>query len=277
MYPDKKSFSCTRCEYRAEYSNGIINFNTEKNTSSGDYSPDDLRILYNAEASHFWFLARKKYILSLFNKHVSKNMSIIEIGAGTGDVSRMLIDNGYDVSAGELYTEGLEFARSYGLKKLYCFDLRKPPFMDHFDAVGLFDVLEHIEDDTDALINIRKVLKPGGTLVMTVPAYKWLWHEGDVKAGHKRRYTRKGLNNILKKAGYRVHESKYFFSILLPLLFMRKLISIDTDNSTDTGEIEPVNPVINNILYRLLLIENSVFQKAPLPFGGSISIVAEKI
>jgi nucleoside-diphosphate-sugar epimerase len=115
------------------------------------------------EEKHFWFLARKEFILQNAINHIQPNDKIIEIGAGTGNVARYLQKNGYEnISVGEMHLNGLKYAQSYGMKECYQFDLLDTPFENEFDTVCMFDVLEHIPDDKLALENVNKMLNGGG-------------------------------------------------------------------------------------------------------------------
>ena len=134
----------------------------EANENHSDYNAKGLDNLYAQEEKHFWFIARKEFILQNFKRYINKNEKIIEIGAGTGNISRFLKQNGYDnISVGEMHINGLKYAKSYSIKKCYQFDLLNTPFKNEFDTVCMFDVLEHIEDDNQALQNIYKSLNGG--------------------------------------------------------------------------------------------------------------------
>lgn len=141
---------------------GIKIFEKVKENHS-DYNAQGLENLYVQEEKHFWFIARKEFILQKFKKYIKQNEKIIEIGAGTGNVARFLLQNGYkNISVGEMHLNGLKYAISYKIQDCYQFDLLKTPFENEFDTVCMFDVLEHIEDDDLALQNINKSLNGGG-------------------------------------------------------------------------------------------------------------------
>ena len=128
---------------------------------------------------------------------------------------------------GELHLNGLRYAREYGVDKCYQFDLFEPPFQEHFKAVALFDVLEHLEDDKKALQNIHSILKPDGQIVLTVPVHQWLWNRDDRIACHKKRYTKKDLCEVVKSAGFKTETIEFFFCRITPLLLLRRFLKPD--------------------------------------------------
>ena len=218
-------FSCPSCPYRGDREHGIVLFERGILPDHEDYKSEGLDALYRHERDHPWFRHRLKLILKAFSVHVGKNEDVLEVGAGTGHTARALREEGYaSLSVGELHRNGLLYAKQYGFEKLYQFDLRSPPFRDHFDVVALFDVLEHINEDELAVRNILGMLRPGGRIVLTVPAHGWLWSRIDELSSHYRRYDRKGLMSLLASAGFEVLECRYFFTALVPGLLVRSLL-----------------------------------------------------
>jgi SAM-dependent methyltransferase len=228
-------FHCNACAYHADRENGIILFDREILPDHEDYKSEGLDSLYRYEREHPWFQRRVKIIERAFADHVEKSEEILEVGAGTGHTALALRDAGYrNLSIGEIHKNGLLYAKQYGLEKLYQFDLRSPPFRDHFDVVALFDVLEHIQDAELAVRSIHDMLRQGGRVILTVPAHRWLWSRIDELSGHHRRYNRKGLATLLIAAGFEILESRYFFTALVPSLLARSFLS---RNATwETGE-----------------------------------------
>lgn len=259
--------------------NGIKIYIEDQSLPNENYSVDGLHRFFKSEETHFWFVSRKRRIFSLFEKYISKKSKIIEIGAGTGNVTKELIKGGYQVSAGEIHFDGLRYAQSYGVENCYQFDLMDPPFNEHFDVVGIFDVLEHIEDDHSALKNIQQILKQSGYLVLTVPAHQWLWNRYDAIEGHHRRYELKELKKSLKKAGFEVVQANYFFIFILPLLYLRRLLQKDNKSTVGREEKESeikINPLVNKFLLGLSTLENKIHQILPNIAGGSIILIAQK-
>ena len=258
--------------------NSIKVFDTATNHT--DYNPIGLDNLYQAEEKHFWFLSRKEFILNTIEHYITKTAKMIEVGAGTGNVSRYLLQHGYsNLSVGEMHLNGLLYAKHYGIQKCYQFNLLQSPFKEEFDCVCLFDVLEHIEDDTTALKNIHKMLMPKGFLILTVPTHMWLWSREDKIAGHKRRYSKEVLVNKLTQSNFTIEKSQFFFIFIVPLLFLRKILQ--KDNKTEPTEEEHskeirLNPFINRLLLKINRFENKLHHLLPNNFGGSILIIARK-
>ncbi|MBV1931829.1 MAG: class I SAM-dependent methyltransferase, partial [Porticoccaceae bacterium] len=204
---------------------GIKVFHDDIATNHADYKAEGLDNLHKVEEQHFWFLARKDFITTQMKKVVSMSSKIIEIGAGTGNVSRCLKRAGFsNMAVGEMHLNGLRYAQSYGIDECYQFDLLRAPFKDEFDTICIFDVLEHIDEDKDALVSIHSMLKNNGHIVLTVPSHQWLWNRDDVLAGHKKRYTRADLVKLLKESGFEIIIARYFFISIVPLLLLRKLL-----------------------------------------------------
>ncbi len=273
-------FLCNNCNNGPLVIDDIVIFNPEMDEKCNDYDSSGLDVLHKVENSHFWFLQRKKVIKYFFNRYVSKVDKVIEIGSGTGNVTIMLKDDGYDIAAGEIHTAGLKYAQAYGVLKCYQFDLFKIPFINEFDTICMFDVLEHLEYEKEALNNISKSLTENGKLILTVPAYNVLWNRDDAIAFHKRRYTKHHLNKTLIENGFEIIESKYFFASILPLLLLRRFLNKDDGSQikSDESTMDVKQPFfINSMLNFILSIEFIFFKLLPIPFGGSIIVVARKI
>ncbi len=260
--------------------NGIIIIHDDIDENHTDYNSQGLDKLFKAEEQHFWFISRKEFIFQQMKSVIDSSSKIIEIGAGTGNVSRYLKFKGYsDIAVGEMHHIGLKYAKSYGIDECYQFDLLRTPFENVFDGVCLFDVLEHIEDNELVLKNIYKMLKINGHVILTVPAHQWLWCRDDAIAGHKYRYTKKDLILKLKHAGFDIDVSTYFFMSIVPLLFLRRLIFRDTKCSVELHEYNhdiSINPFLSNILLYLSRLENKFNKYLPNLFGGSLLVIARK-
>lgn len=259
---------------------GIPCFTEQIPVDHVDYHATGIENLNAAERIHFWFVTRRERILSAFIQYLPLNRHVLEIGAGTAYVAQGLQSAGYEVAVGELHISGLRFAREKGIKNCYQFDLFDPPFHEEFDAIGMFDVLEHLQKDVIALRQVYEILKPGGKLFITVPAHQWLWCRDDAIASHKRRYSKKSLLHTVEASGFQVQEIQYIFSLILPLLYLRRLFNKDrgvavTEHDIQSSEIS-INPLLNRGLLAITRLENRLSAWLPNIAGGSLLCVAKK-
>jgi 2-polyprenyl-3-methyl-5-hydroxy-6-metoxy-1,4-benzoquinol methylase len=157
-------------------------------------------------------------------------------------------------------------------------DARRVPFVEEFDAIGAFDVLEHIEEDKTVLAQLYGAIKPGGVLLLTVPQHPWLWSASDEYACHVRRYTRVEIEQKVKASGFELIRSTSFVTSLLPaMMISRALNKNNTKNFDATAELK-INKLLNNVFYGLMKLEIYGI-KIGLDYliGGSRLIVARKV
>lgn len=179
------------------------------------------------ERESFWFRHRNACLLALMRR-LPPAGTLFDIGGGNGFVAVALANAGYPVALVEPGADGVRHARQRGLPLIIHATLKQARFRTAvLPSAGLFDVLEHVEDDLGFLREIHRCLEPGGRLYLTVPACPWLWSHDDVAAGHFRRYTLDGLLRTLAAAHFAPLFASYFFSILpLPLFALRSVPSL---------------------------------------------------
>lgn len=265
-------FSCVSCEKRYPRVNGIYVF-LEKDMVEVHFPRDSFDRLYRLEKESFWFNVRNKIIGRLIEKYLpEKKSKILEIGCGTGYVSRYIMSLGYSIDLADIMKDGLEYAKKRcETADCYLVDSGQMPFENHYDSVCAFDILEHVEDDQRTLYNINRSLKEGGLLFITVPARKDLWSKTDENALHQRRYEKNGLVLKLHRAGFNICKSSYFMMFLLPLTYTsRKIIK-----NEPTEELM-LNPILNSVFYHIFNIESYLIEHVDLPIGSSIICVAKK-
>ena len=159
-------------------------------------------------------------------------------------------------------------------------------FIQEFDAICAFDVLEHIDDDTIALKHLHDALKPGGLLFITVPADMRLWSDKDVSARHKRRYSVHELQTKLKLSGFNVIKKSYFMTFLYPVLLLSRKVSmrsreknagesLNTVKKEEMNELQP-NRILNSIFFFIFLLEVPFIRLFSFPLGSSLLYVAVK-
>lgn len=224
---------------------------------------------------HWWFRGRLAVILAALRRALPRRpVRLLELGCGSGNVLAALGEFGEAVGM-EVHPGLAAAARAAGLDVrpgALPGDLVVPP--GWADVVLLLDVLEHLDDDAAALGAARRALAPGGLLVVTVPAYRWLWSAHDVALGHRRRYTARELRRLVERAGYAVERVSYFNTLLFPAVALaRAWKRLTGDTSHD---LHRPAPAWNRGLGRLFALERHVVPRAPLPFGASLLLLARR-
>ena len=238
--------------------------------------------LAELEAGNFWFRARNKLILWALHKYSPEFKSFLEIGCGTGFVISAVSKRFPEtmLSGSEYLEEGLVYARQrVPSARLTQMDARHIPYESELDAIGAFDVLEHIEEDEAVLQQIFKALKPGGTVFITVPQHRWLWSAVDEYACHVRRYGADELHQKVCRAGFEIMRSTSFVSTLLPAMYLSRLLQWNKkDMDMDDVAGLRINPILNKIFEWLLNFELALIRVGvALPVGGSRLLVARKL
>jgi SAM-dependent methyltransferase len=240
------------------------------------------RIVYQQMADldqrHWWYRARREIIAELIRREarLPNDAQLLEIGCGTGHNLEMLGGFGH-IDALELDDE----ARALSEKRLGRKILKSPlPELDdvpdrHYDLVGAFDVIEHIEDDAAALASIATKLKPGGKFMMTVPAHQWMWTAHDVANHHKRRYSKRSLRTLIEESPMKLERAGYFNSLLFPVAIAERFTS--KLRGKDNGDVKLPPAPLNAALERVFASERHLVARLPLPPGLSLFAVASAI
>jgi SAM-dependent methyltransferase len=149
------------------------------------------------------------------------------------------------------------------------------PFGDRtFDVVSAFDVVEHCADDARAVSELRRVLVPGGRMLLSVPAYQWAWSDHDVRAGHHRRYTRAGIAGLVEAAGMEVQRATYAFGGVFPLFAAERLRRRLRPSATGDARLPEVSPGLDRALMGVCRAEARLLRRRDLPFGSSVFVAA---
>ncbi len=236
-----------------------------------DYDPIFSKKIKNIEKKHFWFQSRKKLLLFFIKQFLKTPSNILEVGPGSFDISCDLIKNNIskNLCCCDIFHDILKNAPEKLRKNCIQIDSKnKLPFSKNFDAVLLFDVIEHIKDDLNFLNEIKSCLKKNGLIFISVPSYNFLFSEIDKNSGHKRRYSKTQFTRKLKNNGFKVVYSTYFFSFLLPIIYIRKALK--------NQDGLKINPIANFFFFLLSKIEFNILKNTTLPFGASLFIIIEK-
>jgi SAM-dependent methyltransferase len=237
-------------------------------------------IMYEVEGRHWWFAGRRR-IIEGFLKNIcaklgSKSPHILDVGCGTGANLEMLAQFG-DAEGVDVSAEALAFCRERGLTKVRQGEAERLPYDDEsFDLVTGLDVVEHLDDDVAGLKEMRRVLRPGGYVLLFVPAFMFLWGVQDDISHHRRRYTRSGLEQVIHATGFEIERITYAnITFFMPILVGRLLMRLTgfrpaSENNLTIG-------ALNGILGRILGAESSILHRVNLPFGVSAICVARRI
>lgn len=238
--------------------------------------------MYRFEDTYWWFVARRRLIVSLLEAVYPQDgrQRLLDIGCGTGAMLDMLSPFGSVVGA-DFAPQALEFCRTRGDYPLARADVRCLPFAEaSFDAVTAMDVIEHIDDDKAATTEIFRVLRPGGRLFVTVPAYRFLWSEHDEALHHYRRYTAPHLKDLFQRVGFQVTRLSYTISSLFPPIaayrFISNLLPKRRTGGEKKADLVHVSHQVNAALLALCDWETRLVRHASLPFGVTVVCVAEK-
>lgn len=231
--------------------------------------------LYQLEGKHWWHISKRRAVYKLIKKYnTKKNPKILDIGCGTGKNMEELqyLGETYGLDSS---TEALTFCRRRGLKNLTLGTAEETHLKEKFfDIVTVLDVLEHT-DDKKVLLEIKRILKKNGIVIMTVPAFPWLWSKWDEVLHHKKRYTINALKEILIVNNFKLIKATYLYSFLiLPLLIIRK-IKQNISKDFYESDFKLSNPLFNLLLSNLSRFEFLLTENFYIPFGTSILVVAK--
>jgi SAM-dependent methyltransferase len=238
------------------------------------------RDMRKLEDTHWWFLGRRKILERVILRlELPRECRILDCGCGTGGNLCLLASFGR-VTGVEADYDAVCIARSRNICEI--FEGWLPDGInffpiESFDLVTLLDVLEHVDDDEAALKSVRSVLAPGGFLIVTVPAFKFLWSEHDEEHHHKRRYRGSELEHVILRAGFNLLYMTYFNFWLFPMVSCVRLGKKLSGNRRRKTDLWLPHPKINKVLYYILSSERFLIEKKlKLPFGVSLLAVASK-
>jgi SAM-dependent methyltransferase len=255
----------------------------DEEESSPSFDPKAFDSLFALERKHYWFRARNEVIDTAMRRHnvaPGEDARVLEVGCGNSNVLSYLARTMGRKTwiGGDLFLEGLQHSRERMDLPLVQLDVHSLPFEGSLDAVCTFDVLEHLRDDTQVLAEIYRALRPGGQIVLTVPAYQRLWSYFDELSCHKRRYSKTELSRKLTTAGFEVQMMSHYMAVLLPLVFLQRkiLFRLNSHSERSISTDIRVLPVVNQLLYWVCRAEKRLVSLTGLPFGTSIIAVGRR-
>jgi SAM-dependent methyltransferase len=258
--------------------------------TQSNYDPRYFEHLFKIEDKHFWFKTRNRTIATLISQithSLIPGYKVLEVGCGTGNVLQVLEQTCIHgkVFGMDLLFEGLQYARQRTSSLLVQCDIDHPSFKLPFDIVGLFDVLEHSDNDRKLLSNLYNMLTENGVLILTVPAHHYLWSYFDEGSFHRRRYSLTELKKKLNDIGFHVEYLTEYMASIFPLvwlkrklgmLFHRKHLSVDDKYTLVRSEMK-IMPIINEFLTMMLSVEvRLISRRYILPIGTSLLAIARK-
>jgi SAM-dependent methyltransferase len=236
-------------------------------------------IMYEVEGAHWWFVGRRRIIES-FVREVCQKLKverprILDVGCGTGANLELLSQFG-EAEGVDVSEDALSFCRARGLEKVRRGAAEELPYEDaSFDLVTGLDVVEHLDSDVAGLKEMHRVLKPGGRILLFVPAFMFLWGVQDDISHHRLRYTLKGLKRSVEEAGFKVERATYAnISFFAPILLGRVLMRLTGLKPASENNINV--SALNGLLGRILGAESSLLRRVNFPFGVSALCVARK-
>jgi SAM-dependent methyltransferase len=230
------------------------------------------------EHDHWWYVGRRAIVFDWVSRAArDRSNRILDIGCGTGYNVAYLQSLGFESVVGlDLAPDALAFARARGLRRLVQGDATRAPFRrQSFDLVLALDLIEHVEDDGQALHGLFDLLRPGGTLLVFTPAYRFLWSRQDEVSHHFRRYTASELQSKIEAAGFTVAKLSYANTLLFPVVWAGRLArKLRPNRRVSENEMHPA--WANRWLQAVFAAERPLLRHLNLPFGVSLLCLARK-
>lgn len=244
----------------------------------GSWDPAYYAVLDPLLDGHPWYVGRNRAILAFLRRHAPDVLTgpALDLGCGGGFVTAWLAQNGVDVRGADILLEGLRLARRRTTAPLALFAPGRLPYVEQFDLVVLADVIEHADDDIGLLAEARRALRPGGAVLVTVPAFSWLWGRIDDAAYHRRRYTVSGLRAALRHADFAVQAASYYMMPLVPVIFLRRSSPRGDLADTFLECSTPPGRILSAVLSLYLRLEEWWLGRGTIPIGSSLLAIARK-
>ncbi len=228
------------------------------------------------EDTHWWFLGRRYLVLRELARHAgSEPGPILDVGCGTGGMLPHLQQIAPAIGL-DPAPEAAAACRRRGVVFVNGGGTRLPFAAGVFGTITALDVIEHVADDTGMLRELYRVLRPGGLLLITVPAYQFLWSQHDEFNHHQRRYRRRSLQRTVRQAGFRIARISYYNTLLFPAAVARKAMMRFQRGAGPASHLEEVPAPLNALLRGIMLREEPIVARWDLPFGASLICAARR-
>jgi trans-aconitate methyltransferase len=260
-----------------------------------EYQADYFDLLAEMQDAHFWYRGRHRFLLRATRREcrrkdlASRRLSAVDLGGGCGGwvryITRRAPDAFAEIAVADSALPALQTAGEVAGPQVtrYQIDLRRLPWRERWDVIFLLDVLEHIPEDVHVLSEVARALKPGGLLIVTVPALMLFWSHVDELVGHVRRYTRRDFLPLAESSGLELRRTRYFMTLLSPLLLLSRLRKPRLANRTGAEIADHVRRMhrvpaapLNQLLALVFSLETPIGLWCPFPWGTSVLAVLRK-
>jgi ubiquinone/menaquinone biosynthesis C-methylase UbiE len=236
------------------------------------------RKYHSLERTHWWFVSRRELIYRMIRQY-DKNIKILEIGCSSGPLIEILNEAGYENVYGlDVSKEAIQLCRSKGMTKVVQMEGAELGFKENvFDLIIASDVLEHIHDDSQAILEWKRVLKKKGDIIAFVPAFKFLWSGHDVVNRHFRRYNKREFKELFEKNECNIVRISFWnFLLFLPVLIHRRIEKKKAKSAKPKDDLFEFSHKANIFFSLILKMENMYCRFFNLPVGLSLFVIAKK-
>lgn len=240
----------------------------------------EYKVMENFEKEYWWHQGKRYLIKKLMNEYFPRRrLNILEVGCGTGELTQQLQEH-HNVMGIDMAQEAIDSCKEKGIRDVYkkdIFELDTTKLRDKFDLVLALDVMEHIQEDVEAMKIINILLKRDGYFFVNVPAHKFLWSGHDEALQHKRRYTKYELLQKLELASFKIVSQSYFVSFVFPIILLYRTWGNIFNRTTYPKTSYVLLPAfVNRILTKMLVFEANLSRIISLRVGTTITVVAKK-